>query len=556
MSRNGCGRTCNETTWAEKSMADEPLLVPSPRLAPTPAPPLPRGALAAALINTLKSVLGTGLLAMPWAFLQLRDHLSTAVVMCGLLGVWSCYTMLLLYKCVVLAWPVTGGYGTLVLAALGSSGGVLCAANLVLHQVLCTASYLVFIGENLQDVFGGSSAAFVAAAAPPIVLLCWLRDLRALGPASAVGTAALLLALCLVVHEGCSMSAGAPLLDGETVGATAGRALRMRHVVSTGHHAHATGGVSPLPAAAATGAATAPPLAALGAFAGITTFTFCGHSEVVTVVLSFGASHPRHAPYGRVVFAMACVAIPAVLAFAMSSMACFGDTVQKNILLSVHSRAAALLKLLCAAAVLCTCPLKMFPAFEVLETALGLDSRSSSEADVKSAVDPASADDESGARADANAGAAAERDGDHDVEHDSETAVKATEREGLVRSPDRRRRGDALGGAKEVAPRGLGGWRIALRTLLVLLAVVLALACPDFEFFVAFIGAFCNALICFVLPPLMYIALVRASLKKASLTGGTLASLSAHAILAALGLVVLVVGTWSVVSDKLMQMKA
>ena len=40
------------------------------------------------------------------------------------------------------------------------------------------------------------------------------------------------------------------------------------------------------------GGAELPSLAALSAFAGITTFTFCGYSEVVPVVLSFGPPQP------------------------------------------------------------------------------------------------------------------------------------------------------------------------------------------------------------------------------------------------------------------------
>ena len=71
-----------------------------------------RSAVAAALINTLKSVLGTGLLAMPWAFLQLRTHLEMAIILCIILGVWCCYTMVLIHECAVLAWPAARTVGT------------------------------------------------------------------------------------------------------------------------------------------------------------------------------------------------------------------------------------------------------------------------------------------------------------------------------------------------------------------------------------------------------------------------------------------------------------
>ena len=436
----------------------------------------PRRAIFWAMVNTLKSVLGTGLLAMPWAFLQMSSHLLGAMTLCTLLGVWSCYTMLLLYESAVLAWPAASGYSELVNTALGSSGGLLCAINLVLHQVLCVASYLVFIGDTLQDVLGGSSAAITTAAAVPVVFLCWLKDVRALGPASAIGTAALLIALCLVVQEACMPSLAPHAGFGFTqlpVGMAApGRMLR-------GQRRHGGGAV------AREGAS----FSAFGAFAGITTFTFCGHDTVLPVVLSFGVSHPRHAPYGRVVLVMAAIAIPAVLAFGIATMGCLGEElVKKNILLSVHSRAANGLKLLMAGAVVCTSALKMFPAFDVCEAALGLSER----ADVP------------------------RPDG-------SDSTIEPPAEAYRVRLS-----------------------RLALRSALVLTALALALVCPDFEFITAFVGAFCNALICFVLPPLMYVALM----KSKSSRGAPVISLCAHALLAAVGILLLIVGTLSVISEK------
>ena len=439
-------------------------------------------------------------MAMPWAMLQLREHLALALTMCVLLGLWSCYTMVLLYDCVVLAWPEAHGYSELVVKALGAPGGVLCAVNLVLHQILCVAAYLVFVADSLKDVFGGTTAVYIAAATPPVVLLCWLRDVRALGPASAIGTAALLAALCVIVYEGCA-SHTMPT-DGLS-DAAAGRMLRARHA-----------------------SANLPSLAALGSFAGITTFTFCGHSEVVTVVRSFGVAHPRDAPYRRVVVAMGCVAIPAVLAFALSAMRCFGDGLAKNVLLSVHSRTAALLKLLMAAAVLASCALKMFPAFDVLESALGIDER-------------------------ARAAVAAAAEGGHDAE-----GVAVDDRlngapHACDGTPGARAAASALpGGVHASVGRATG--RYALRTTLVLLSAVLSLACPDFEFFTAFVGAFCNSLICFVLPPLMYAALLWEHASPPLRVLRRTTAFVVHTLLASLGLVVLVGGTTSVLREKLM----
>ena len=81
------------------------------------------------------------------------------------------------------------------------------------------------------------------------------------------------------------------------------------------------------------------------------------------------------------------------------------------------------------------------------------------------------------------------------------------------------------------------------------LAVFLALA-PDFEFLVAFIGAFCMGLIAFVLPPLMYCSLL-SSMARARKAPTGLGALCVHSALALLGTLVFLGSTYSVVHDKL-----
>jgi amino acid permease len=502
-----------------------------------------------ALVNTLKSVVGTGLLAMPWAFVQLQS-MPLAAVLCILIGAWNCYTMSLLHRCIVLAWPVTGGYGDLVTAALGPLGGWLCSVNLFVHQIACVAAYLVFIGDSVQSIVGGSTSAIILTAAPIVILLCWLRDVRALGPASAIGTAAMLLSLVLVLYEGCA-AAGASAAAGGSAQSPAeatavsvstmdllrrsaeprvvGRSLahqrrpRQQHRQLKDHHnAAATVAVGRLHASSSSTRSShaAAWRNALGAFTGICMFTFSGHSEVVPIVSSLGASHPRDAPYGLVVLAMGAFAIPAVLGFSVSASMCFGADTRKNILLSLSSQTAAMLKALMALAVLFTCPLKMFPAFELSEAALGLRDRRGAVVAAAAAETRAAAEEPT-----AQAHTQTQLDTPHACSHLPAAPVK---------------------GSLQLSLQLL---RNGQRAALVLLAVLLALACPDFEFLVALTGAFSNALIAFVLPPLMYCMLL---LRKAPWEEARVgASLAAHALLLALGTVVLVGGTYAVVRDKL-----
>ena len=57
-------------------------------------------AFAPALVNTLKSILGTGLLAIPHEFA--RVGVPAGLVLTAVVGTWSCYTMHLIAHCTLL----------------------------------------------------------------------------------------------------------------------------------------------------------------------------------------------------------------------------------------------------------------------------------------------------------------------------------------------------------------------------------------------------------------------------------------------------------------------
>jgi len=151
-------------------------------------------AFAPALVNTLKSILGTGLLAIPHEFA--RVGIPAGLVLTAVVGTWSCYTMHLIAHCTLLTTgagklpspgraPVTT-FGELVALALGRrTGAVLGTSNLVLHQLLCCAAYMVFVGDTVEQVFGLPASTVILLATPPFAALCTLRDMRLLGPTSA-----------------------------------------------------------------------------------------------------------------------------------------------------------------------------------------------------------------------------------------------------------------------------------------------------------------------------------------------------------------------------------
>ena len=301
-------------------------------------------AFSSALCNQLKSVFGTGLLAMPWAVMQVGAPL--ALLLMAVVGFAAVYTMQLL------AWSAdlrglhgkqkaaTLTYAELVREAFGVMGGRLNAANLVLHQLAVCAAYLVFIGDNVQGALRlHSSTPVILALTPPFVLLCWLRDMRRLLATSAAGTAMLGIALALVLAD----------------------ASRQPHAIvlanaSTQPHGTRAHGLFALRAVQPS---------QMAAFLGIAIFTFAGHSETLSVVQSLGSQRAR---YVEISLTIALVGVPLIAAFSLAAYAGYGDATQKNILLNAHSRLASLVKLLLSAVAFFSLPLKMFPANQLIES--------------------------------------------------------------------------------------------------------------------------------------------------------------------------------------------
>ena len=281
---------------------------------------------AAALSNQLKSVFGTGLLAMPYAMLTVG--VPVGVLLTIIVGVWAIYTMHLLARCTILADGPP--YSELVRMAFGDTCGRLVTANLMLHQIAVCAAYLVFIGENLREPLGlATSYPVMITVTAPFVLLCWLQDMRRLMATSAFGTATLLLSLLLVLREA-------------SLQPPAHRALHLWHLE--------------LPSASR-----------VASFTGIALFTFAGHSETVAIVQVLGDERER---YGQIGFFLAGFGIPIVTCFAVAAYVGFGALTAKNVLLNVHSSSGTVLKLALSTVAFLSMPVKMFPASQIAEHAL------------------------------------------------------------------------------------------------------------------------------------------------------------------------------------------
>jgi len=299
-------------------MAREPLLGTADELKPELL-----SAFAPALVNTLKSILGTGLLAIPHEFAGVG--ITAGLVLTAVVGTWSCYTMHLIAHCTLLA-NATGSttvttFGELVALALGPrTGAVLGTSNLVLHQLLCCAAYMVFVGDTIEQVFGLPATTVILVATPPFAALCTLRDMRLLGPTSVSGTAVLLMVLWDCYH-----------------GTEHGPRLRSHAVASP---------------------------SALASFVAVSLFTFAGHTEVVSVIRSMGAEAPRYRTIPTLVL---LVCVPLIMGFGAAAATCLGRRTPNNVLLGLHSEVGTWAKLFMSLSIFFSLPVKMFPAVQALE---------------------------------------------------------------------------------------------------------------------------------------------------------------------------------------------
>uniref|UniRef100_A0A2P2JEH3 Amino acid transporter transmembrane domain-containing protein n=1 Tax=Rhizophora mucronata TaxID=61149 RepID=A0A2P2JEH3_RHIMU len=154
--------------------------------------------------NIIVSIVGTGILGLPFAF-------KIAGWLAGLLGVvisgaTTYYCMLLLVRCrdklasQELTQETT--YGDLGYKSLGNTGRYLTESLIFISQCGGSVAYLVFIGQNLSSIFGGygpSFKSFIFLLVPIEIALSWSRSLSALAPFSIFANVCNVLAMVIVV---------------------------------------------------------------------------------------------------------------------------------------------------------------------------------------------------------------------------------------------------------------------------------------------------------------------------------------------------------------------
>ncbi|CAN6314706.1 unnamed protein product [Urochloa humidicola] len=185
--------------------------------------------------NIVVSIVGTGVLGLPYAFRN-AGWLAGALAVAGA-GAATFYCMLLLLECrdklreqeAAEVEEENGHqhrscnytYGDLGEKCFGRAGRYLTEATIILSQTGGTVAYLVFIGQNVSSVFSGSLSptdVVLAVLLPIQAALSFIRSLSSLAHFSILADACTVLAVATVVKQDVELlsTRGAPPFAGRS----------------------------------------------------------------------------------------------------------------------------------------------------------------------------------------------------------------------------------------------------------------------------------------------------------------------------------------------------
>ncbi|XP_062102095.1 amino acid transporter ANT1-like [Humulus lupulus] len=164
------------------------------------------------LANIVVSIVGTGVLALPFAFRVAGWLAGLLAILVGALSNYYC--MLLLVKCrEKLALEVEEEedkdstskrtYGDLGYECMGTTGRFIVESFLLISYCGSCVANLVFIGQNLSSVIKGhlNSSFYILFLVPLEIGLSWIRSLSSIAPFSIFANICNILAMGIVVKE-------------------------------------------------------------------------------------------------------------------------------------------------------------------------------------------------------------------------------------------------------------------------------------------------------------------------------------------------------------------
>jgi proton-coupled amino acid transporter len=177
---------------------------------------LPEGTLLNGVANTVKAAIGSGLLAVPFAY-RATGNVFVVVASTILITMWGCFNQLLVTECASNARKYLRveceTFGDVCSLYLGPVGSFIGSFNLVLNAVASSATYLVFISRMVQSsIFSENHLLTILLLTLPWYYgLTFLRDASIIGPVSTAGNFFIAVAIIVCLYEAAVQGSGGSL---------------------------------------------------------------------------------------------------------------------------------------------------------------------------------------------------------------------------------------------------------------------------------------------------------------------------------------------------------
>lgn len=285
--------------------------------------------------SAIIAFLGSGVLGFPYAFKQTGISLGIALLLfvagltafCMQLVIECKYRILRKHRRTVTT------YGEIGQEVFGWLGRWLVNVFLVASQAGFVVAYLLFISVNVHDYFGISQQLVVLLCLPPLIVFALLRHIKHLAWVAViadlmnfVGLAVVFVSYFTYIHDNSSERK----VHTETI---------------------KWGGVS----------------ATIPFFFGVATYAFAGVG--LALPLENAMEHKKH--FGKVLFQTVALIATLYGTFGVFGYLAFGDETKDVVTLNIdgHGSLSTIAKLSLCIALLCSCPVMLFPVFEVLQPA-------------------------------------------------------------------------------------------------------------------------------------------------------------------------------------------
>eukprot|EP00948_MAST-09A_sp_MAST-9A-sp1_P002135 g2135.t1 len=441
------------------------------------------------LMSTTKTVLGTGVLHIPYAFQ--KTGLCLSLILIAVIIIWSYWTYVMILKnrnfgvqslaqrkkkSAITVTPLSSSsqrsnapmkekalhnnqfvysvsevksFNDIYRIAFGDTlGEVMGTFLLMTHEILVCTAYLAFIAENIESVIDDSSfdqRLLIVLLTLPFIFLCYFRNMNVLRYISLVGNALLVLVVLYCIVSG---------------------------IYDTAHKSINVNEAGPVILFNFSGIST---------FFGTVLFAFSGQTEAMVIITEMKVRKR----YPDVIKIMMGPASMLYIGMGLVGSLIYRNLTQSNLFMNMSGIDSIIVRIVFSMVILLTLPLKMFPAFEIMGRYLNYWFPSTARDDVTLM---AKTDETEIMKPDTELFHQHYNDED-DVESSNQSNYDGSGGIPSLHQELERKYTQKLGFIRkyfETNPLVL-----LLRTLLCLTSCILAILVPDFGFLVELIGSFC-----------------------------------------------------------------